>query len=176
MGDEFEMDRPAIVIGISDTHKRSRVERILAQFGCALRGFANGYQLVEFCAEAILGTDEHRRPRLIVADSVLPGVTGLSMLAGIRALGWQTPVILLARPQDRANIEAAAASGASAICFDPVDDRRLLAASATLLRETTRLGTRLPCLRANRTQLGGSGHRTELPTDEAFARWRRRHV
>lgn len=115
----------AILVALGADEMRERVCRELGDLGCPVLPLSDGYRLVEHMADALLDQRCDARPALIVADAVLPGCAGLSVLAGVRTLGWDTPVILVTALGDHRARDAAWTGGVSGIFVDPVDAREL---------------------------------------------------
>jgi CheY-like chemotaxis protein len=83
------------LVGVRNRARREHIDQMLRRNGCAVKTTPDGFHLIQRLADAILSNRDIARPDLIIADAVLPGCTGASLLAGLRDLGWETPVILL---------------------------------------------------------------------------------
>lgn len=83
------------LVGIADRERREEVAAMLCRNGCDVTAHADGFHLVERLADAILGRQTRRRPDIIIADAILRGCSGVTLLEGLRQLEWDTPVILL---------------------------------------------------------------------------------
>ena len=118
---------PTILVAIADEQRRSNVNAAVSNLDCEVVTVADGYHLIQLIADAILDDTERPRPTLIIADSILPGCTGLSVLAGIRELGWNTPVVLLTGPDDATARQRAWELGVSGVFIEPFDVRELSA-------------------------------------------------
>jgi len=86
---------PTALVAIASENDRERVSDSLGEDGFDVAVVADGFHLVQHLAGAVLNVPGSMRPTLIIADAALPGCTGISLLTGLRSLGWQTPVILL---------------------------------------------------------------------------------
>jgi|GEM_PF-986269 len=112
--------RAEALVGVAEARPRGEISEMLSRLGFAVSAEADGFRLIERIADAILGKAVER-PALIIADALLPGCTGLSLLGGLRDLGWQTPVILLSpRSPDAARWQAWS-SGVSGVFTAPYD-------------------------------------------------------
>lgn len=131
--------RPVILVGVADAELRAKIVVGLGGTDHEVVAVSNGFHLIERVADAILSdsTSDGVRPKLIVADSVLPGCKGLTLLAGIRDLGWDTPVILLSPPDDERSRREAVAWGVCGVLVEPVDVGELCALSELVLDPAT---------------------------------------
>lgn len=120
-----EQHRP-VLVGVSDRDLRRAVTGTLAARGHDVVAVPDGFHLTQRIADAILG-DSRSRPELIIINPILPGCTGLSLLAGLRELGWDTPVIFLIDPNDEAARDQAWSPDVSGVFVEPVDLRELSA-------------------------------------------------
>lgn len=84
-------------------------------------------------AEEALGALESGACDLLIADVLLPGISGLELMARFRRRNAQTRVILLSGVQDPAIRRQIARSGADAFFFKPVEMADLLDAVERLL-------------------------------------------
>lgn len=95
---------------------------------------SQGYEVVEAAdgraAEAAIAGD----PDLVLLDLGLPDVTGHDLLRGWRAVGRQTPVIVLSSRTDEAGIVEALELGADDYVAKPFGMKELVARIRTALR------------------------------------------
>lgn len=131
---------PEILVGISDRRLRDRAAAALSELGRPVVRVGDGLRLVERIADAVL--DDAIRPGLIVADAILPGCTGLTVLSGVRSLHWDTPVILLTRMHQERERRAAWAEGVTGIFIDPFELDDLRAFAALILDPSARRAAR----------------------------------
>lgn len=115
-----------ILVGIANTAERVTLVNMLHREGHAVVPASDGFHLVEFMADAILNSTDDVRPDLIIADAILPGCTGMSLLSGLRALHWETPIILLAPYDDPRLRREASMRGATAFFAQPCSVEKLL--------------------------------------------------
>ncbi|HEY9609042.1 response regulator [Allocoleopsis sp.] len=119
---------PSQVLVVDDNPDlRAYVSRILRQEGHHVRTARNG-------AEGFQSAQEYR-PQLIVADLMMPEVSGLDMIRMIRETPELegTPIILLTAKADEATRIEGAEQGATAYLSKPFNDRELLAEVRNLL-------------------------------------------
>jgi CheY-like chemotaxis protein len=133
---------------MSKTTLKSRLQRVLIaedhdEFRRLLvESFrAEGYQVAE-CRNGmeLIGLlhclEEPARPNdfdLIISDIRMPGVTGLSVLAGLRELKDGTPVILITAFGDESTHAEAERLGVGAIIDKPFEIRDLLSKAQAIL-------------------------------------------
>jgi DNA-binding response OmpR family regulator len=113
--------RPVGLVGIADPDLRSRVARVLRQAVCAAVTAGNGDFLVERMRDAETSCPGDSRPDLIVADAVLPGCSGLSLLGRLRGLGWEIPIILLTEASNECARWEAWSRGVTGVFEKPFD-------------------------------------------------------
>lgn len=134
--------RPMILLGIADTQLRASVASALTGLECDVVALGDGFHVIERMADAILGGSRQARPCLIIVDSILPGCTGLSLLAGLRELGWDTPVILLMSHDDEDVRRQAWEHGATGVFMNPFAVQELCVFADLVLDLS--VGTRVP--------------------------------
>ena len=83
-----------ILLGEDNETMRRLVGFVLRSDGHALREARDGGELLEALAASLTGGAE-RRLDAIVAEQGLPGIEGLTILAGLRARGLTTPFVLI---------------------------------------------------------------------------------
>lgn len=113
-----------MLVGLAREHTRAAVSRVIAEQGYDVVCAADGCHLIQQLSSAILGDDD-ARPGLIVTNPILVGCTGLSVLAGLRDLGWDTPVIFVSAEGDEVGRSWALAHGATGVFSEPVDPGEL---------------------------------------------------
>ena len=141
---------PMILLGIADTRLRETVAVGLKELACEIVALGDGYHVVECMADAILDGPRQSRPCLIIVDSILPGCTGLSVLAGLREMGWDTPVILLMPHEDEDVRRQAWGHGATGVFMNPFEVQELCV-YADLVRDAS-VGTRVPSSQSSRRE------------------------
>lgn len=119
---------PSQILVVDDNSDlRAYVSRILRQEGYQIRIARNGAEGFEVAKEY--------RPQLIVADLMMPEVSGLDMIRMIRDTEELkgTPIILLTAKADEATRIEGTEQGADAYLSKPFNDRELLAEVRNLL-------------------------------------------
>jgi GAF domain-containing protein/response regulator RpfG family c-di-GMP phosphodiesterase len=119
---------PSKILVVDDNPDlRSYVSRILRQEDYQVRTARNGAEGFQFAQEY--------RPQLIVADLMMPEVSGLDMIRMIRDSQQLkgTPIILLTAKADEASRIEGTEQGADAYLSKPFNDRELLAEVRNLL-------------------------------------------
>lgn len=119
-----EPRRADALVGVADVETRCQIIAMLRGLGFHVTAEADGFRLIERLADAILGKPVER-PAVIIADAVLPGCTGLSLLSGLRDLGWNTPVILLSSRARQFARRLASGRNISDLFAGPFDVRAL---------------------------------------------------
>ena len=90
---------------------------------------SEGLHAEKFSEPAPFIAHARRHPvRLAVIDVRLPGMTGLEVLAELRAISPDAQVIIMTGENDAAHRNAAIAGGASAFFLKPFDDEAFLGA------------------------------------------------
>ncbi len=67
------------------------------------------------------------KPTLLVLSATLPGYNGLSVLAGVRSMGWSTPVVMTWPSSEAWVANEALRLGCSGIFEEPFDPKDLVA-------------------------------------------------
>ena len=114
--------------------KKSETVAMGTTIPLSAQAFLNdGYEVIEACDGtelldllADVAAFARRRPDVIVSDVMMPGYSGLSVLAALRGLGL--PVVLITARRDAEVEEDALRLGASAVVRKPLDFNDLRAA------------------------------------------------
>jgi CheY-like chemotaxis protein len=125
-----------VLLAEDDADLRTLVAQGLRKDGFEVVEVANGLQLLDYLASLLAGDKSGAPAQLIVSDVRMPGVTGLSVLAGLHASGLDVPVILLTAFADEETRAEAKQLGAFALVDKPFDMdalRRLVRRSAARL-------------------------------------------
>lgn len=130
--------RPRVLVAEDDDDMRALVVGSLRADGYEVVEARDGAQAVDAIAGAMLFDEDERAPDIIITDVRLPGINGLSLLAGLRAHHWATPIIVMTAYQPDRIRPLASRLGADATFAKPfaVDDLR--AAVANLLHTKPR--------------------------------------
>jgi CheY-like chemotaxis protein len=118
--------RPRVLVAEDDDDIRSLIVWGLRADGHDVIEACNGSEAADRIAGSLLFEEGARAPDLIITDVRMHGITGLSLLAGIRARGWKIPIIVITAYEiDKVRPEAERL-GADAVMGKPfdVDDLR----------------------------------------------------
>jgi len=107
---------------------------VLRSDGHALAEARDGTELLEALASSLLGEPAGRFDA-IVAEQSLPGVEGLTILAGLRARGLPTPFVLITADPD---IQARAQRLGGVVLDQPFNTRAIRDAVTAASEATTR--------------------------------------
>ena len=121
-----------ILLAEDDGEMRSLAAAALRSDGFEVVEVANGLQLLDFLAALLAGEPPALQAQLIVSDVRMPGVTGLSVLAGLHGAGVDVPVILITAFADEETRAAAERFGAFAVLDKPFE----MAALRSLVRRS----------------------------------------
>jgi CheY-like chemotaxis protein len=88
-----------VLLGEDNETMRRLVGFVLRSDGHALSEARDGAELLEALAASLAGGTENRFDA-IVAEQSLPGIEGLTILAGLRARGLATPFVLITADPD----------------------------------------------------------------------------
>ncbi len=114
-----------IYLAEDDEDMRSLIALALTADGYDVTQAKDGSELLELLATA--ATTPMRRPDVIVSDVLMPGYSGMGVLAALHRCEWKVPVILITARQDDAIVHEAIRLGASAVVRKPfdIDDLRI---------------------------------------------------
>jgi DNA-binding response OmpR family regulator len=125
-GSPARAQRRRILLAEDDGEGRRLLRQALREEGHRVVAVRDGLALLGEVAATLL--DGEGMPfDLIIAEQRLPGISGLSVLAGLRQCAWTTPFILITASPDGA-VEADTHRLAGAILPKPFDRRALRAA------------------------------------------------
>jgi DNA-binding response OmpR family regulator len=115
-----------VLIADDDDGFRTSVAAILSRAGLSVLEAVDGADVLEWARVGWeLGL---KAPDVVIFDVHMPSVSGLELLAEVRAAGCQTPVILITALCDDAIREAAERLGAATILEKPFEAESLLTA------------------------------------------------
>lgn len=120
--------KPLVTVVEADEQSRESLRTLLATLDVEVTTYPS--------AETYLTAK--RRPQCLIADMVLPGMSGLDLLRRLRAGGDRLPVILLAEESDVPTAVAAMREGASDFIEKPHADVAILKRVSQLLRRDHR--------------------------------------
>jgi len=122
--------RARILVAEDDFEMRRLITVRLVRDGFEVIEAKNGMEVLELLAAELLRPTGHPPVDLIISDFRMPGVTGLSVLSGLRDSAWSTPFIFITAFGTPELAESARLHGATAVLekpFDPDDLGNLVA-------------------------------------------------
>ena len=125
------MRRDRLLVAIVDDEEpvRRALRRLFLSAGVDVETFASGYEFLD--------SVKTQRPDCAVLDLRLPGLTGLDVQERLLASGIRLPTVIVTGNDEPHLEERVLAAGASAYLRKPLDDRILLDAVASAVREAT---------------------------------------
>jgi CheY-like chemotaxis protein len=108
-----------ILVAEDDRDLRETLAELLEQDGLPAVGVASGHALVSCVAESLLHPERFGRIRLIIADVLMPGITGIEAMSRIRRCQVSTPLLLMTGNPSLRVEHAASALGAAAVLTKP---------------------------------------------------------
>jgi CheY-like chemotaxis protein len=97
-----EARRPRVILAEDDPDVRDGIAYLLRRGGFDVTTAASGTDLVEKLALRVLTDGDGRSADVIITDVRMPGFNGLSVVEGLRAAGWEQPVIVITAFADAA--------------------------------------------------------------------------
>lgn len=124
------MSKLRVLVAEDDPDMRALVRTALAADGHDVIEAANGREALDLLSPLHLGSA--RPPDVIVTDVRMPGVSGFSLVSGLRACGWTTPMIIMSAHGEGLHEEAKRV-GADAVFAKPfeIDDLRTAVMNVT---------------------------------------------
>ena len=120
--------RPRVLIAEDDPEMRSLIAAALRHARCEVIEAKNGYEMLDELCSGLFNPAVDPPADLIISDLRMPGVTGLSLLAGLRSAGWHTPFILITAHDKPGLREMALRHGAASYLAKPFSGTALLQA------------------------------------------------
>lgn len=114
-----------VLLAEDDDEVRWALADFLRDEGYHVVAVPSGAALLEHLGAAFLLEQRDQPPDVIVTDVRMPGVGGMRLLEGVRARGWQVPVIIISAFGDPETRQQAFRLGASAFLDKPLDISKL---------------------------------------------------
>jgi FixJ family two-component response regulator len=111
---------PKVLLVEDDESLRGAIERLLGLAGFSPVAYAS--------AEALLAGGVGETANCVVSDLRLPAMSGLELLAELRARGWRAPLVLITAYDEPGLAEEATRRGAAGYLVKPFHGTTLLAA------------------------------------------------
>jgi DNA-binding NtrC family response regulator len=121
--------RPRLLLAEDDDDVRWSLTEILQTEGFEVIAVSSGSALLEHLGSAFLFEQRNTPPDVIVSDVRMPGVSGLTVLEGVRQRGWSIPVVLITAFGDD-ELRARASRLDATLLSKPLDLNELQAALA----------------------------------------------
>lgn len=131
-----QRNRCRVLLAEDDYEMREGIARLLGLGGYQVHEVTSGAELMECLTPWLLGEEEEPPTDVIITDVRMPGFDGLNLVEGLRANGWQHPLIVISAFGDRAMRERVEDLGCAAFFDKPFDIEELertLAELVTLL-------------------------------------------
>jgi CheY-like chemotaxis protein len=114
-----------VLVADDDSDLRALLKAALVRDGHEVIEAADGREALDTLSPLLFKETKHG-PDLIVTDIRMPGVSGLSLVAGLRACGCTMPVIVISAHHGSKLHEEATRAGANAVLAKPfeLDDLR----------------------------------------------------
>lgn len=122
--------RPSILLAEDDDAVRWALTALFEQSGYRVEALSNGAALL-----ASLFSEDASEPDVLVLDVRMPGVSGLTILEGLRADGWTVPVVVVTAFADTETTRRVEQLPATICLPKPLDPDRLEAAVRRAIRE-----------------------------------------
>jgi CheY-like chemotaxis protein len=121
-----------VFLAEDDEDMRTLVSTALRNDGYEVVEARDGTELLALLASA--SSTPIRLPDVIVSDVLMPGYSGIGVLAALRSSQWDVPVVLITARRDEAIEEDAKRLGAAAFVRKPfnVDDLRVAILAAVM--------------------------------------------
>jgi CheY-like chemotaxis protein len=87
--------RVRVLLAEDDQDVRYGLARILSIDGYEVHAVASGAELLDALAAWILSEEKEPPADVIVTDVRMPGFNGLNIVEGLRANGWDQPVVVM---------------------------------------------------------------------------------
>lgn len=118
-----ESSRPTILVALHGGS--SPLVQELRQHDLRVLVASSGVEVVSYLFPR--GDAYSLKPSLMVLSASLPGYNGLSVLAGVRSMGWTTPVVMTWPSCDAWVANEALRLGCSGLFEEPYDPKKLAA-------------------------------------------------
>jgi CheY-like chemotaxis protein len=87
--------RVRILLAEDDSEVRHGLSTILEQAGYRVEAVSNGSELLERLSAWVLGENPDKPTDIIITDVRMPGFNGFSVVEGLRAGGWNLPIVVI---------------------------------------------------------------------------------
>lgn len=122
--------RTRVILAEDDPDVREGAAQLLRRGGFEVTTAASGTELLEKLAGGLVRDGDGRSTDVIVTDVRMPGFNGLKVVEGLRAAGWEQPVIVITAFADAAIRERVRRLASTALLPKPFAPEALEAAVA----------------------------------------------
>ncbi len=127
--------KPRVLVAEDDDDVRTLLATALRADGYVVIEACDGRDAIDRVAPAMLFDENGIAPDAIITDVRMPGISGITLLSGLRANGWDTPIIIITGfDLDKVRPEAEKL-GADAVFAKPFDVDDVRTALAHVLRQ-----------------------------------------
>jgi CheY-like chemotaxis protein len=119
--DVHRLGRRRVLVAEEDGDHRRQLASALRADGYEVVEATNGFELLEQLSAALVFGDPAGVPDAIVMSLWMHGVSGRSIVDGLRDVQWSTPIVLISKERGSAPREEPACCGAHAIFEEPFD-------------------------------------------------------
>ena len=124
----YGMDRPLLVAVVDDEASvRKAIQRLLVASNLRVETFGSG--------EEFLNSLSDHAPDCVILDLHMPGLSGLDVQRQLNLAGQRLPIVFVTAYDESESKALCLAAGAAAYLQKPLDDRVLLDAVATAVRQ-----------------------------------------
>jgi CheY-like chemotaxis protein len=89
-----------VLVAEDDPEIRCELARLLELNGYQVTAVSNGKALLDRLASWLLDESANSPTDLLVTDVRMPGLSGLSIVEGLRANGWSQPIVVISAYSD----------------------------------------------------------------------------
>ena len=125
-GPALRVAPPRVLLADDDPDLLDIIASALRAHGFEVLEAPNGARLLDIVAPSLLDKKAAPPAEVVISDLRMPGLTGLSVLAGLRQLDWKMPFILMTAFGDAETHEQARQLGAVAVLDKPFEIHKLL--------------------------------------------------
>lgn len=118
--------RLRVLLAEDDAEMRRYLEFVLRREGFQVTAVPSGHAVLEHLGSWLLTRGRDGLPDVILSDIRMPGCSGLEVLAAVRRLGWDLPVVLITAFGDERSHTEARRLGAVAVLDKPFEKEPLL--------------------------------------------------
>ena len=115
--DDMTHERPLVAVIDDDDSVRESLPDLVRELGYEVRAFAS--------AEEFLASNHNGRPKCLILDIALPGMSGPDLQNELRRLGQDVPIIFITARTDETIRPRLLDTGAIDVLFKPFSERAI---------------------------------------------------